>query len=425
MLLKRLFWIAGFVGLVPLGIAVYLRLTTGHELASYGSVIPWGLWVAQYIYFVGLSAGAFLLSSLVYVFGVKRFEPIGRLAVFTAIVTLVLALFTIWMDIGHMERFWYIFVYPNFLSPMAWMIWLYSAYFLLLVVEFWFLMRADLVLAKSLPGWRRWLSALASLGSNDLSERSLRRDARAVRILAAIGVPLAIMFHGGVGALFAVLISRPFWNSGLYPIIFLVSALASGGALLAVASAIFQEGWKAHREMIVSLGRLVLGLLLLDAIIQFSEILVGAYGNRPDWAASLRLAVGGPYWWVFWFIQLGVGLLIPVAMLASPLRRDARLVAVACAFVVIGFIGVRLNIVLPGLSPEEIRGLTAAVDDPRVTSEYFPSLFEWLMSIGIGGLGLILFGLGEIFLPLSHHLRPLPGDTELVPASATPLPAEA
>jgi thiosulfate reductase/polysulfide reductase chain A len=393
------------VGLIPLAISFYLRVTTGHEEANYGSVIPWGLWVAQYIYFVGLSAGAFLLSSLVYVFGVKRFEPIGRLAVFTAIVTLLLALFTIWMDIGHMERFWYVFVYPNIRSPMAWMIWLYSAYFLLLIVEFWLLMRADLVRAKGIGGWRGFMSRLASLGSRDLSEASIERDARIVRLVAAIGVPLAIMFHGGVGALFGVVIARPFWNSGMYPVIFLVSALASGGALLVVASSIFQEGWKAHREMIVSLGRLVLGLLLLDALFQFSEILIGLYSNRPDWIESLRLAIGGPYWWVFWFTQVGIGLILPVLVLASPLRRDPRLVAVACAGVVIGFIGVRLNIVLPGLSPEEIRGLVAAVDDPRVTSVYFPSMSEWLMSLGIGGLGLVIFGLGEVFLPLSHHLE--------------------
>src|SRR3989337_1787287 len=105
MTLKRAFWVLGLVGLVPLGIALFIRFTTGHEEANYGSIVPWGLWVAQYIYFVGLSAGAFLLSSLVYVFGVSRFEPIGRLAVFTAIASLLLALFTIWMDIGHMERF--------------------------------------------------------------------------------------------------------------------------------------------------------------------------------------------------------------------------------------------------------------------------------------------------------------------------------
>jgi molybdopterin-containing oxidoreductase family membrane subunit len=247
-----------------------------------------------------------------------------------------------------------------------------------------------------------------SLGSRDTSETGMARDMRVVKVLATVGVPLAILFHGGVGALFGVLAARPYWHSGLYPIIFLASALASGGALLVVASAIFQEGWRAHRQMIVDLGRIVLGLLLLDALFQFSEILVGLYGRERGFVAGLELALFGPYWWVFWFVQVGVGLLLPVVLLASPFRRDPRAVTLACAAVVLGFIGVRLNIVIPGLSAEEIAGLTRAVDDPRVNPLYFPSAFEWLVSIGIGGLGLILFGLGEIFLPLSRHL-PAPG----------------
>ena len=404
MTLKRAFWALGVVGLVPLAIGLYVRLTSGHEQANYGSIVPWGLWVAQYIYFIGLSAGSFLLSSLVYVFGVERFEPIGRLAVFTAIVSLLLALFTIWMDIGHLERFWHVFVYPNFSSPMAWMIWLYTTYFILLVAEFWLLMRRDLVVARSMPGWRGLAARVAALGARGASDASLAADMRKVKVLATIGVPLAILFHGGVGALFGVLASRPYWHSGLFPIIFLVSALASGGALLTVASAVFQEGWREHRQMIRDLGRIVLGLLLLDALFQFSEILVGLYGSEPGYVASLELALAGPYWYVFWIGQVGIGLVLPVVILASPLGRDPRLVTAACGAVVIGFIGVRLNIVIPGMSAEEIAGLSRAVDDPRYRTDYFPSVFEWLITFGIGGLGLILFGLGEIFLPLSRHL---------------------
>ena len=96
--------------------------------------------------------------------------------------------------------------------------------------------------------------------------------------------------------------------------------------------------------------------------------------------------------------------MVPLVLLATPLRRDPRAVIVGCAAVVIGFLGVRLNIVIPGLSPEEIRGITDAVTDPRITSAYFPSAWEWLLSFGIAALGLVMFGLGEIFLPLSHHL---------------------
>ncbi|MDH5295117.1 MAG: polysulfide reductase NrfD, partial [Acidimicrobiia bacterium] len=213
-------------------------------------------------------------------------------------------------------------------------------------------------------------------------------------------------FHGGVGALFGVLASRPFWNSGMFPIIFLVSALASGGALLVVASAIFQQGWKAHRAMILDLGKIVLGLLLLDILFQISEALIGLYGSDPGFVASFELVVAGPYWYVFWFLQIGVGFVVPVILLATPFRRDPRAVILACGAVVIGFVGVRLNIVIPGLSPEEIRGITQSVTDPRMASSYFPSAWEWILSFGIGAVGLVLFALGDYFLPMTRHLPP-------------------
>ncbi len=403
-MVKRAFWVIGILGLIPFAWALYIRFFVHPDASNLGSVVPWGLHVAQYIYFVGLSAGSFLLSSLVYAFGMKRFEPIGRLAVFTAIVTLLLALLTIGLDIGHIERFWHVFVFVNPTSPMAWMIWLYSIYMTLLIVEFWFLLRHDLIIAARVPGWRGRISRILSLGRRDVSDPSLKRDERVVRILARIGVPLAIMFHGGVGALFGVLISRPFWNTGLFPVVFLVSALASGGALLVVVSAIYQGGWKAHRAMIVDLGRIVLGFLVLDIVLDFSEILVRLYGGAPGFMDSFLLATSGPYWYVFWILQNGIGFLLPVLILASPLRRDPRAVIVGCGMVVIGFIGVRLNIVLPGLSPEEIRGITSAVTDPRVTGAYFPSTWEWVLTFGIGAVGLVLFGLGETFLPLSRQL---------------------
>jgi molybdopterin-containing oxidoreductase family membrane subunit len=404
MTLKRVFWIVGVLGLVPFGWALYVRFFTHPDASNLGSVVPWGLHVAQYIYFVGLSAGSFLISSLVYAFGMQRFEPVGRLAVFTAIVTLLVALLSIGLDIGHLERFWHVFVYVNPVSPMAWMIWMYAIYLVILAVEFWFLMRRDMAVAARSRGLRGAVARILTIGSRDASDASLARDMRVVKVAATIGVPLAIMFHGGVGALFGVLTSRPLWHTPLFPIIFIISALASGGALLVAASAIFQEGWRVHRTMIVDLGRLVLLFLLLDVLMQISEILIGVYGADPSYLASLNLIVGGPYSWVFWIVQLGFGVALPLLCLATPLRRDPRAVVVGCSSIVIAFIGVRLNIVLPGLSPEEIRGLTAAVTDPRISSAYIPSAWEWALSLGIVAVGLVIFGLGEIFLPLSRHL---------------------
>lgn len=397
--LKLLFWVVGVL-LLAAGIpGWYDRLTHGHLNANYGSLVPWGLWVAAYIYFVGLSAGSFLISSLVYVFNLKQFEKVGRLALFTALVTLLLALLSIWADLGHMERFWHVFAYPNFRSPMAWMIWLYTTYFVLLAVELWFLLRRDLVRGAQNTDWKARVYRVLSLGSKDQSETSAQRDRKIVKVLASIGIPIAIMFHGGVGTLFGIVAARPAWHSGLFPVLFLLSALASGAALLTVTAAIFQDGWTSNRETVLALGRLVLALLLLDVLFQFSEILIAYAGGVPGHTDSLNLILTGPYAWVFWGLQVLVGTLIPILLLAGPTRTDPRLVSLAGLMIVLGFIGVRLNIVIPGLATEEIRGMTEAVSSPRINTAYFPSTSEWLLTAGIVGLGLVLFGIGELLLP--------------------------
>jgi hypothetical protein len=59
----------------------------------------------------------------------------------------------------------------------------------------------------------------------------------------------------------------------------------------------------------------------------------------------------------------------------------------------------RLNIVIPALAVEEINGLSDAIASPRFSTDYFPSAMEWALTAGILGLGLLLFGLGERFLP--------------------------
>jgi molybdopterin-containing oxidoreductase family membrane subunit len=400
-LLKRTFWAAGIILILAGSWAWYDRWANAHENANYGSLVPWGLWVAVYIYFIGLSAGSFLVSSLVYVFQIKRFENIGRLALFTAVVTLLLAVLSISADLGHTFRAWHVLVYPNFLSPMAWMIWLYSGYFLLVVLELWFVLRYDLVLGAKGQGLRATLYRILTFWSKDESEATRASDRQIVRILATIGVPLAVMFHGGVGSLFGVIASRAGWHGGLFPILFLVSALASGGALLVVVSAVFQDGLRRNRDTVVALGTLVLGLLLIDILFQVSEALVGFYGNEPDKVESLKLIYSGPYWWVFWFWQIGIGTLIPLAILALPTRKDPRMVAGACLLIAAGFLAVRLNIVIPGLASEQVKGLSDAFSSSRVTTDYTPSGMEWLFSLGIVGIGLVLFGVGEWLLP-SH-----------------------
>ncbi|MCR4318048.1 MAG: polysulfide reductase NrfD [Planctomycetes bacterium] len=412
--LKTALWVVAILMLLIGLPGVYDRLANGHIGANYGNLVTWGLWVAGYIFYIGLSAGAFLISSLLYVFGMKQFEKIGRLALFTAVVTLFLALLMIWMDLGHMGRAWHVMAYSNWKSPMAWMIWLYTFYFLLLCAELWLLMRSDFVRQSADPGWKGKVCKILKLGASDTSEESEKRDMKLVKILGAVGVPLAIMFHGGVGALFGTVAARPMWHSGLYPILFLLSAIVSGGALLMLVAAIFGKGLSENRSVMPILGKLVLATLLLDVLFQISEFLVVYRGGIPDHVEALNLVVFGEYWWVFWGLQLGIGTVIPIVILASKAINNPKMVALAGLLVVLGFIGVRLNIVIPALSAEEIHGFSEAIANPRMSNVYFPSLTEWLVTIGVCGVGLILFGIGEKII---SPVRPTPG-TEVPSATS-------
>lgn len=400
-----LIWIA----LLGWGLTGVVQRFGASEPGAYGSYVPWGLWVSAYIYFIGLSAGAFLLSSLTYVFGLRTFAPIGRIALLTAAVTLLMALVCIWFDLGHMERFYAVFTSPNFTSMMAWMVWLYTAYFILILAELWLEMRCDLA---RMAGERRSLApvyrvlALGWRCPQDpvaLTECHLK-SMRWMRILGAIGIPLAIAFHGGVGALFATLASRPYWHHSLFPVLFLTGALASGGGLLLLIVSLNNEIPRDERRGITRLlGRIVLLIVLFDLLLEWSETSIPMwYGVGQDYDLY-REVLFGRFWWVFWVIHFALGSLIPIILL---LWKPASRWAAGCAglLVAVTFLAVRLNLVIPGQVTPALEGLGEAYQHPRLVFEYVPTDFEWSIVGFVIAVGVAAFYLGKRLLPL-HELK--------------------
>jgi protein NrfD len=398
--LLYLVWLVAF-GLGLWGVAE--RLVFGHRLAAYGSYVVWGLWVSVYIYMIGLSAGAFLLSSLVYVFRVERLERIGKLALFVALVTLLTALVAIWFDLGRMERFYRVYTSPNFRSMMTWMIWLYTAYFVVLLGEAYFALRPDLVRWSRDPNrgpGQRTLARWLTLGRASLAPEVLERERRALQVLAMVGVPLAVAFHGGVGALFATVSAKLYWHQSIVPILFLTGALVSGGGLLtAVVAFTWPRGDAEHRELVALLGRILLLLVAVDVVLEWAEFSIPLwYGTSPE-GHLVRLALFGPYWWVFWILHVGLGTLVPVLLLV--LRpKDPTAVGWAGLLVAGTFVTVRLNVVIPAQVEPALRGLEQAFTGPRLVFHYFPSIHEWLVASFVVATTAALLWLGARLLPL-------------------------
>ncbi|HYF78142.1 MAG TPA: NrfD/PsrC family molybdoenzyme membrane anchor subunit [Symbiobacteriaceae bacterium] len=358
-------WVVAFVlGLV----GVYQRLTNGHMLAGYGSYVVWGLWVAAYAYFVGLSAGSFLFAALVNVLDVKVLKPLTRAALWTSFVSIGVAMLAVLLDLGHMERAFRVFSSPNFSSMMTWMTWLYTAFGILLGLIAWFIYK--------------------------------KNDAM-VKALLMVGIPIAIAFPGGGGALFATLSAKPYWHQPLYPVFFVVGALLSGGALMAALAAVI---WPKRADVMKLMGRIVLGLITLDLILEWAEFSIPMwYGVNPEKDVMMQVLTG-QYWWVFWIVHILIGCAVPIYLL---LRKPSSPLYVGSAGVlaVTTFLAVRLNIVIPGQITPELEGLGKAFTDARLSFAYAPTTHEWLVMLFFVTVGLAGLWLGFRFLPLTHESK--------------------
>ena len=347
-----------------------MLLSKGHILSNSTQLVPWGLMVVLYIYFIGLSAGSFLISTFVYVFGVKRFEAIGPLALIQALICMIVALAVIFLDLGHPERFLNVFIHFNPTSVIAWVSLLYNIYVAIIIAELFFVLRKDKGDPNRAQQSKHWL-----------------------KILGIIGIPVAILVHGGVGSIFAVVKSRPTWYTGLFPIIFIVSALASGGALLTFLTGYALPIVKEKKLLIVkSLATFMICFVVLDLLLFLSEVMVTFYGGIPDHISAMKLILFGPFWWIFWFVQLGFGAIIPILILLNNNTRNSiSWLSASGLMVCIGIIGFRFNIVVPPQIPPLFSSLPEAVHHLRYSYGYSPSAFEWMIGVSVISIGISLF----------------------------------
>ncbi len=401
--------ILAVLGLIVGSFGLAERLLNGLNPTALGSYIPWGLWVAFYLFFLGLSAGAFLVTIMTYVLGMKQFEHIGPLAAFTVLIALLCEVQFILLDLGQFHRALYqFFLSPSFTSLMTWMFVLFNAMLVIYALKTFLLIRGNMIKMADKEKGRllKNIYKLLVLGQTSYSEQQRANDRRWVGILAKISLPVGLLFYGTNGTFFAILISRPVWNSALTPLLFIVAALLSGGALITFLTYLFRlkdplnaNGFCREEQLCLDLGKIILFLLIVFLALEALQFFVGYQTGTAAIVTSLNLIVGGPYWWAFWIVHVLIGSVIPLLLLLFG-SHNPRSVVWACFLIFVTFLAVRFNFVMPDLAVYKLEGLEATFYHPRLRTEYIPSLNEWLVSPWIVSSGLIAFLMGTRFLPV-------------------------
>ncbi len=362
-------WVAWILTVVCLGAGaygLYLRFTEGHAAANYGSYVPWGLWIAAYVALIGASAGAFGFAAVIFTLRKTEYYGLARLAMLVALGAFVAGMVNVWLDLGHPFRFWKLLTQTSWTSIMGWMAWFYVIYGLILVVGL-FLTRKGVI-----PKFMERFSWIAFL--------------------------FAIAFAGAEGALFGVVGARALWESGLTPILFLVEAALFGAGLVAIGALIFGALSQQAARM---LGAVMLILLAALLVLEWAEYSTALYASVPAKSNAVMTILTGPFWWVFWVLHLGLGVVLPALLLLFG-RGNVLLTGLAGGLIAAMGLATKLNLVLPALTQEELEGLAHAFTGPGLVFTYWPSTMEWLVWLGTLGLGGLIVLVGYRLFSLAR-----------------------
>ena len=364
--------------------------------------IHWSLLIVVYPYVTGLVAGAFILASLVKVFNVKDLQPTYRLSLLTALAFLLVAPLPLLLHLGRPERFYEILLAPQLRSAMAMFGFVYAWYLMgVLLLEVWFEYRRDLILMAQQERFpMSWIHRTLSLFSRDVSEAALAFDRKAIRAITIIGIPSAFLLHGYVGFIFGSVKANPWWGSVLMPIVFLMSAIVSGIALVIflymVLTALRNE--TIDMRCLDTITSYLFYAVIVDFSLEALDFIHRLYQSEESVKILGKLITHKLFMSLF-VLQILLGMVVPLGILVvAKLRKlndDLRklLYFTAVILIQLGIFSTRWNVVIGG----------------QLFSKSFRGLMTYKMEVmGIEGLLAALAVLVLPFLILAVLIRVLP-----------------
>ena len=331
--------------------------------------IHWSLLIVVYPYITGLVAGAFILASLVKVFNVKDLQPTYRLSLLTALAFLLVAPMPLLLHLGRPERFYEILLTPNVTSAMAMFGFVYAWYLMgVLLLEVWFEYRRDLIVMGGRErGLMGWTHRALSLFSTDTSDAALAFDRKAIRAITIIGIPSAFLLHGYVGFIFGSVKANPWWGSVLMPIVFLMSAIVSGIALVIFLYMMLTAIRKEPVDMrcLDTITSYLFYAVIVDFSLEALDFIHRLYQSEESVKILGRLITHKLFMSLF-VLQILIGMFIPLGILVvakwRKLNEDGRklLYFTAVILIQLGIFSTRWNVVIGGqLFSKSFRGLMA------------------------------------------------------------------
>ncbi|MEO5364276.1 MAG: polysulfide reductase NrfD [Magnetococcus sp. DMHC-8] len=282
--------------------------------------VAWGTTISVYFWLVGASAGSFVISSFGWVFGIKRYKPLTMTASVTAIIMLLLVPFLLTWDLGKPVRFIYLLIpgYWHSTGPMAWGTLLICLYPMSMMVYSYFVIKNNQTFAK---------------------------------VFGIVAIVLALSTHWYTGVVMELNPGRFLNHTALAPLLFLTGAFISGIGLMNVIVWIRNLLLPAEKQfdwtLVFEMAQFMVYGIVFDIFLLFLDFMQTIYGSQNEVVGHgvvLMQVFRFPYLW----LELVIGLFIPLIILVTPLKRTKTGVVLASLLVAVGVYGMRIWWVMGG-----------------------------------------------------------------------------
>ena len=382
------------------GYALYLQISKGHVVTGMRDNVVWGLYIVNFIFFIGLSYAGAIISGLLHLFKVPWGKPIIRLSQLMTIVSVVVGPVFILLCVGRFDRLHHLFIYPRIQSPMTWDVMSIMTYFVGSVLFLYMALIKDFAVYRdanlNIPKWRQKLYTILAIGYRGAASQK-RHLLISQNLLAIIMIPLSIMVSSILSWIFGMTL-RPGWHSTIFGPYFVLGALYSGCGVLIVAMWVYRKMYKLENyftdKHFLNLGYVMMVLAAGYGYFTFSEYFTSWFGSAK-WDNEVIEKLFNPAEYGWWTLFANVtGILIPIVIVAVPKFRKVNLITIAAFLMVIALWVKRYLIIVPTLESPAL-----PMEDTRAAYvKYSATWPEWALTFAGIAFFLLFFTLMSKFV---------------------------
>ncbi|MDX5585830.1 MAG: polysulfide reductase NrfD [Aureibaculum sp.] len=395
-------WIGVLIAIIGIGLyAFILQVLKGHEITGMRDNVVWGIYIINFIFFVGISYSGAFIAGILHYFKTPWKNSVLRIVEIITVLSLVIGPIFILLCIGRLDRLHYLFIYPRIQSPITWdiiaimtdLIGCFLYLYLTFIPDFAILRDYD---DLKVSNWRKRIYKFLAIGYQDTPTQRERLE-KITKIMSAMIIAMAIVAYTVLAWIFSLTV-QPGWNSSIFAPYFIVAGLYSGVGVIIIAMFLIRKLFKLDRYLrkvhFVGAGVVLLVLSLLYGYVTFSEYFSRWFSHKTH-DTNLLDTLFGRYFWQFIAANY-IGILIPIIILFFKRFRNVKSITFAAVIAVLGMWLNRYLIVVPTLETPYL-----PIQDTRSEFLFYSATWiEWALSFAGIAAFCLFFTLIIKFIPI-------------------------